>query len=257
MKRTIHYALLALALLIGLPAQAQTADEILDNYFENIGGKDNLKAVKGIKMTAKLSQQGMDIPLEIYQFSDGRQLTVIKFQGKELKQGVFDGETLWSTNFMTMKAEKSDAETTANFKLNTNDFPDAFLDYKDKGYTVEFMGKETMEGTETFKIKLVKEPLTIDGQTVEDVSYYYFDTENFVPIAVESEVHQGPMKGQTQVITLSDYQEVGGLYFPFSMSQGIKNGGSQPITMDSIELNPTLDESAFAFPEEIAGENND
>lgn len=254
MKKTMHYALLAIALLIGLPSQAQTADEILDTYFENIGGKANLKAIKGMKMIAKLNQQGMEIPLEIYQLSDGRQMSIIKFQGKEIKQGVFDGETLWSTNFMTMKAEKSDAETTANFKLNTNDFPDSFLDYREKGYTVEFMGKETVEGTETFKIKLVKEPLTIDGQPVEDVTYYYFDTENYVPIAVESEAHTGPMKGQTQYITMSDYQEVDGIYFPFSMSQGIKNGPSQPITFDSIELNPEVDAAAFAFPEEVGGE---
>lgn len=255
--RRMYYALLALAMLGGLSMQAQTADEILHTYFENIGGKDNLKAIKGVKITARVSNQGMEIPMEIYQFSDGRQMTVVTFQGKELKQGVYDGETLWSTNFMTMKAEKSDAETTANFRLNVNDFPNSFLDYAEKGYTVEFLGKETVEGTETFKIRLVKEPLTIDGQTVEDVSFYYFDSENFVPIAVESAVHMGPMKGQTQYITMSDYQEVDGLYFPFSMKQGIKNGPSQPIIMDRIELNPTVDEAAFAFPDEVAGENND
>ncbi len=59
------------------------------------------------------------------------------------------------------------------------------------------------------------------------------------------------MKGQTQVITYSDYQEVDGLYFPFSMSQGVKGGASQPITMESIELNPKLDASVFSFPEEV------
>jgi len=247
--------IVACLLLMGSAIQAQTADEILDAYFENIGGKDNFRALTGMKMTAKVNQQGMEIPLEIYQMSDGRQMTVVKFQGKEIKQGVFDGETLWSTNFMTMQPEKSDAETTANLKLNTNDFPDSFLDYKDKGYTVELLGKETIEGTETYKIKLVKEPLTIDGESKEDISFYYFDTENYVPIAVESEVHMGPMKGQTQLITFSDYQEVDGLYFPFSMSQGVKGSASQPITMESIELNPTVDDTAFAFPAETVEEN--
>jgi hypothetical protein len=33
-----------------------------------------------------------------------------------------DGKTMWSTNFMTMKAEKSGAETTANAKLSSEDF---------------------------------------------------------------------------------------------------------------------------------------
>ncbi len=248
--KTISYCLFALLVAVGFRGQAQTADEILDNYFENIGGKENFKSLEGIKINAKVNQQGTEIPLEIYQMADGRQMTVVKLQGQEIKQGVYDGETLWSTNFQTMKPQKSDAETTANFKLNTNDFPDSFLDYKAKGYTVELVGTETVEGTETFKVKLVKEPLTIDGETKEDISYYFFDAENFVPIALESEIHQGPMKGQTRYVTFSDYQEVDGLYFPFSITQGIKNQGSQPISMESIELNPEVDPAVFDYPEE-------
>src|SRR4051812_8558032 len=97
-------------------AQAQTVDEIITKYFENTGGIDKWKAVQGIKMTAKVNQQGMEIPLSIVNLKDGRQMTVITFQGKEIKQGVYDGATLWSHNFMNMKAEKSDAEATENFK---------------------------------------------------------------------------------------------------------------------------------------------
>ena len=46
------------------------------------------------------------------------------------------------------------------------------------------------------------------------------------------------------------------MYFPFSMTQGVKDGGGQPITMDKIELNPTVDPGAFKFPEEITEEEN-
>ena len=246
------FTLLFLAIFASFTMNAQTADEILASYFENIGGLENLKKVQGIKMTAKVNQQGMEIPLEIYQFSDGKQMTIINFQGKELKQGVFDGETLWGNNFMTMKAEKSDAEATANMKLEANDFPDAFIDYKTKGYTVELLGKETISGTETFKIKLTKEPVTIDGKEEESVNFYFFDTENFVPIAMQSEVKSGPQKGIISEVSFSDYQEVDGLYFAFSMTQGAKGQPGQPITITKIELNPKVDASAFKFPEEAA-----
>ncbi len=232
-------------------ANAQTVDEILTNYFENIGGLENLKKVTGIKMTAKVTQQGMEIPIEVYQTADGKQMTLINFQGKEIKQEVFDGETLWSHNFMTMKAEKKDAEATANVKLDSNDFPDAFIDYKEKGYTVELLGKETVDGAETFKVKLVKEPVTIDGKQEDDVSYYFFDADNFVPIALQTEIKSGPAKGMTREITMSDYQEVEGLYFPFSITEGVKGQPTkQPITITKIELNPTLDEALFKFPTE-------
>ena len=237
-----------------LPIQAQTADEILANYFENTGGLDNWKALEGLKIAGKVNQQGMEFPINVLQLKDGRQMSSFVFQGKEIKQGVYDGETLWNTNFMTMKAEKADAEQTANFKLNTNDFPDAFIDYKAKGYTVELIGKETTDGTETFKIKLVKEPVTVDGVEKDDVSFYYFDTENFVPIAVESEITSGQGKGQMSKTTMSDYQEAGGLYFAYSTTQYVNGNLIWTMSMDNIEINPAVDEGAFAFPEEIAEE---
>ncbi len=246
--------LLLFAICTSFTMNAQTADEIIVTYFENIGGLENLKKVEGMKMIAKISQQGMEIPLEIVQLKSGKQMSLITFQGMEVKQGVFDGETLWSTNFQTMKAEKSDAETTANMKLEMNDFPDPFIDYKEKGYTVELLGKETIDGAETFKIKLIREPVTVDGKQEESVAFYFFDAENFVPIAVQTEIKSGQAKGMVSEVTFSDYQEVDGLYFPFSLTQGIKGQPGAPIAITSIELNPAIDDKAFAFPEEIVTE---
>lgn len=248
--------LLLLVLVVGFAfsTKAQTVDEILENYYENIGGIENFKNLEGVRMKAQVSQQGMEIPIEIVQLKSGHQMTIISFQGKEIKQGVFDGETLWSMNFMTMQAEKSDAETTANFKLEGNDFPDDFIGYKEKGYTAELLGKETVDGAEAFKIKLMKEPVTVDGNKEDNIIFYFFDTENFVPIAMQSEVKVGPGKGMTQEITFSDYQEVDGMYFPFAMTQGVKGQPSAPLTILSIELNPEVDMSEFAFPEEITTE---
>ncbi|PHQ55213.1 MAG: outer membrane lipoprotein-sorting protein [Lutibacter sp.] len=254
MKKLI---LIILAISLNFTVKAQTADEIIDNYFENIGGLEKFKSIEGIKMNATVNQQGMEIPIEITQLKGGKQMTIIKFQGKEIKQGVFDGEVLWSTNFMTMKAEKSDAEATSNMKLESNDFLDSFIDYKEKGYAVELLGKEIIDGAETFKIKLTKEPVTIDGKEEESISFYFFDTENFVPIAIQSEIKSGQAKGMISEITMSDYQEVDGIYFPFSMTQGIKGKPGSPLTITKIELNPEVSESDFSFPEEKVSEKKE
>jgi outer membrane lipoprotein-sorting protein len=248
--KKIKLLFVALIFTVTAQIQAQTADEIISTYFENIGGTENFEKLQGLKFNASINQQGMVIPIEMIQLKNGKQMTVITFQGKEIKQGVFNGETLWSTNFMTQTAEKSDQETTDNFKLEANDFPDSFLNYKEKGYGVELIGKETVDGTETFKIKLTKEPVTVDGIKEDNISFYYFDTENFVPIIVENEIKSGPAKGQISQIKFSDYQEVDGLYFPFSFSQGLKDQGGQMITIEKIELNPTVDDSAFEFPKD-------
>ena len=246
MKRKLIFTLLTMT--CAFIAQAQTADEIIAKYFENTGGIDKWKAVQGMKMTAKVNQGGMEIPLVIVQLKDGRQMTKVTFQGKEIMQGVYDGSTLWSHNFMNMKAEKSDAEATENFKKEIGEFPDPFLTYKERGYKMELLGKETVDGTETFKIKLTKKPIKVDGKDVENVTFYYFDAENFVPLMSETEIKSGPQKGQIGQSKMSDYQEVSGLMMPFSMAQGVKGGGSQPLTITAIELNPKVEASAFAFP---------
>ena len=239
-----------LFLAITAAAQAQSADEILAKYFENTGGVAKWQSLQGIKMSAKLTQMGMEIPLTMIQLRDGRQATIATFQGKEIKQGMYDGSTLWSTNFMTMKAEKSDAESTENFKIQTADFPDPFLDYQKKGYKVELLGKETVEGTECFKIKLTKKPVKVDGKPEDNISIYYFDTNDYVPVMVESEIKSGQGKGMTSQQKMSDYTEVNGMLFPFTMTQGIKGGPGQPITITAIELNPKAEAAVFAFPTE-------
>lgn len=250
------FTLLFISILTISNINAQSLDEIIDNYFENTGGRDQWEKLEGLKLSAKINQMGMEIPLDIVQLKSGKQLTEINFQGQSIKQGVFDGNVLWSINMMTQKPEKSDQETTDNVKREMGDFPDPFLNYKDKGYIAELIGKEEIDGAECFKIKLTKKPLVIDGNEVENVSFYFFDTENFVPIVVHSEIKSGPMKGQVSEIKMSDYQEVEGLYFPFSMVQGLKGQEGQTITFDQISINPEIEDSEFDFPEETDSTSN-
>ena len=230
-------------------ASAQTANEIIKNYFEATGGYEEWSKLESVKMTAKVNQQGLEIPLEIVQLKDGRQSTSFVVQGQKMYQGVFDGETVWNTNFMTMKPEKADDETTANMKLNSNDFPMDLYDFDKKGYTAELLGSETIEGTDTHKIKLTKEPITVDCEKIDDVIYYFFDKDSGAILMAEQEVKMGPQKGTISQTVFSDYDEVNGLYFPFSMTQGVKGGQSQPLMIDAIETNVEVDETIFAFPE--------
>lgn len=239
--------LLALTVILftSFTASAQTADEIINKYFENIGGKEKLGKVTGFKMNMVTNYNGLEIPVEVFNDKAGKMYVKINFQGKEITQIAFDGKTGWSTNFMTMKAEKLDSETTENMLTQINDFPDPFLNYKEKGYKVELLGKETKEGTECFKIKLTKTPITVAGKKEENVVFYYFDTENYVPIMTEAEIKEGPAKGQMSTSTMGDYQEVDGMFFPFTMNQG-----GQAMTVKTIVINPTIDPKVFEMKTE-------
>jgi len=255
MKKLNYLLLTAFALLISTSFNAQTVDEIIENYIENTGGAENWQKVKSIKMNMSINQMGMDIPIEQYSSAE-RTYTKISLQGQEIMQGVFDGKTLWSTNFMSMKAEKSNQEDIENVKNALNEFPDPFLNYKEKGYTAELMGTETLEGSDVFKVKLTKKPNLVDGEEVPNVTIYYFDAENFVPIMTHQEMTEGPAKGTIMEGKMSDYQEVDGLYMPFSMTQGIKDQPGQAVIIKSIEINTVVDDSNFKFPETVSEEEN-
>ena len=255
MKKLNYLLLTAFALLISTSFNAQTVDEIIENYIENTGGAENWQKVKSIKMNMSVNQMGMDIPIEQYSSAE-RTYTKYSLQGQDIMQGVFDGETLWSTNFMSMKAEKSNQDDIENVKNALSEFPDPFLNYKEKGYIAELMGAETLEGSDVFKVKLIKKPNLVDGEEVPNVTIYYFDAENFVPIMTHQEMTEGPAKGTIMEAKMSDYQEVEGLYMPFSMTQGIKDQPGQALIIKSIEINTVVDDSNFKFPETVSEEEN-
>lgn len=230
------------------PSRGQSVDEIINKVIEKTGGVSKWNALNGFRINAKFDQGGVEFPLLIVQLKDGRQYTKLNFQGTEIKQGVFDGNTLWSTDFQTQEPKKADSETTANLKLDANDFPDDLFNYQGKGYTAELIGKEEINRRECFKIKLIKEPISINGQKVDDVVYYYIEEDTYLPAAKEFEMKHGPIQGSVMVIQLDDYRNVEGLWFPFQMSQGVKDAPAQPLVIESIEINPRISSNDFTYP---------
>jgi outer membrane lipoprotein-sorting protein len=248
MKMT-RFLLLAFAVCTSfITAQAQTADEIIDKYFTQIGGKDKWKAVTSMKTTGKAKAQGMEFPVVMSQKAPNKMKLAITFQGKEMTQPAFDGTTAWTTNFMTMKPEKMASEDSENMKDEAQ-IEDPFLDYKAKGYKVELDGKETIEGTECHKIKLTRKPVKVEGKDEENVYYYFFSVADNVPILSRTTIKKGQAKGMTQETSYSDYQEVNGLFIPFTIAQKMNGQQVFAMTAEKVEINAAIDDKTFAFPE--------
>ena len=94
MKKLNYLLLTVFVFMISTSFNAQTVDEIIENYIENTGGAENWQKVKSIKMNMSINQMGMDIPIEQYSSAE-RTYTKYSLQGQEIMQGVFDGKTLW------------------------------------------------------------------------------------------------------------------------------------------------------------------
>jgi hypothetical protein len=234
--------------IVSMVAQAQTADEIIDKYLTQIGGKDKWQAVKSMKGIGVVKVQGMELPLTQLGKSPNKSKLSVSLQGMTIVFQAFDGTTGWSTNQMTMKPEKMEAEDSEILKQEV-EMIDPFIDYASRGYKVALEGKETVEGTECHKIKLTKKPIKIDGKEEENSSYYFFDTQNNVPIVVRSTAKKGPTKGMITDMVMSDYQEVNGLFMPFSMTQKVNGQTGLNIIYTKFEINLEIADSEFAIPE--------
>ena len=249
--KTLKILALGLTLSFVTSLNAQKAEEIIDNYIENIGGHEAWSKINSMTITGVGRQQDVDYPFIATFMKDGRTIIDLDLQGTSFIVEAFDGENAWSMNFNTQKAEAFDSEASANYKNNAKDnMPDAFFNYKAKGYSIELIGKEEFEGTECFKIKLTKTPVLVDGKEEENIDMYFFDTENYVPIAVESIVKSGPAKGATSQTLMSDYQEIDGLYIPFSHIEKFNGQISLEMVYKEVELNNKVDENIFKMPVE-------
>ena len=217
----------------------QTADEIITKYIDRTGGIEAWSEVDAIKMKGTFTQGNQSVPIYIYNTRSGKQAVVFEYNKKKVTQMAFDGATMWTTNFLTMEPEISSDDMRKNMLLKRNDFPSPLLHYRENGYKAEYISTVAKNGIVAFKIKLTQEPKFVNGEEVPNESFYYFDAQNYYPIAIET-----TQLGQPVSITMTNYQEVEGLYFPFTISQG-----GQPIEVKEILINPEIDYNIFSFPE--------
>jgi outer membrane lipoprotein-sorting protein len=225
---------------------AQNADQVINECKEALGGK-NWDNINGMKMSTVIEQGGMQMPMEIFTSRDGKMYSKITIQGMEIIQGAFDGEVVWSTNFMTQKPEKAESDDIENTKRTVKEFPNALANYKELGYSATHEGEETVDGVKCHKLKLDKKTQLVEGKEVPNIEYYYIDMDSKALIMTETEIPSGEMKGKMMQTKFSDYQEVDGVMMPYSNSYGLKGEESQTITFQKIEMNPTVDAEVFKY----------
>lgn len=236
LKRTL---ILFVALVSTIAIQAQDVDVILKKSIENTGGVAKWKALKTTKMEGTASMQGLEIAGVMYGKAPSSTRQEFSLQGKSMVQA-YDGTTAWTINPFAGGDEPQKMGEDEAKEMTSQKFESEFIDYKTKGNTVALEGKDTIDGAETFKIKLTKK----DG----DIEYHYFDTENYVPIMVKTFVKAGPAKGQASETYLSDYQEVSGLFFPFFIETKMGGQSVMKITLKSVKVNEPLEDKLFAYP---------
>ena len=230
---------LVVGALLAAPAAAQTADELIAKSLEARGGLGKLKAIRTLRMTARMTMGPMDLPMVIEAKRPNLFRADVTVQGTAAVQA-YDGTTAWGISPMgTGQAEAMPAEE-AKEMADQGDIDGVLVDYKAKGHQVEVVGKEKVEGSDAWKLKVTKK----DG----DVEYHFLDADSYLPVRVEAKrtIRGTEIEGES---TLGDYKEAGGFLFPFSIQNGAKGRPEkQSISVEKIEVNPSIDDARFTMP---------
>jgi zinc protease len=107
---------------------------------------------------------------------------------------------------------------------------------KDMGLNVELKGIESIEGTNTYAIEIVKPS--------GNKTTYYYDTETGLKLRTSATI-QSPQGEMVQDTDFSDYKEVGGVKFPYSISMPM-GPMKMSATTESIEVNTGIEDSEFS-----------
>jgi outer membrane lipoprotein-sorting protein len=240
MFRRAALALIA-CLAFAASLSAQTIDDIVAKNIAARGGLEKLKAVKSMKITGKTTiGPGMEAPLVIETKRPNKVRLDIVVQGMTLSQA-YDGKQGWLLNPFGggQNAEPMSPEDLRDAEEQA-DMDGPLVDWKAKGHKVELVGKEKVEGTDTYKIKVQLK----NGNT----RYFYLDANSYLDIKTEGKrTVRGTERESEQ--SIGDYRDVRGLMIPHSMEGGIKGQPQkQKITIEKIELDVPIDDSRFAMP---------
>jgi outer membrane lipoprotein-sorting protein len=164
----------------------------------------------------------------------------IMLQDKQLVQA-FDGTTAWYINpMMGSDVAQETPAAQAEMMKNGADFDGALLNYKSKGHTIEFVGKEKLAASEVYHLKLTMK----NGH----VTHYYLDATSGIELKTTAEVDIGTGMKQPLETELSNYQQINGIMIPHSMKQSISGKTIAQMTIDKVEFNAPVDDALFRMP---------
>lgn len=231
--RKIKMALWAMGLMVGLATQAQTVDEVINNHITAMGGKDKLAALKSVRMECNLSMMGQELPMVITRAQGIGQRVDLSIMGTE-NYIIATPTAGWM--YMPIQGQ-SEAQPMPEEMLKATkdqlDLQGPLFNYKEKGNTVELVGKEKIDGADAFKLKVTDK----GGK----VSHLFIDANTFyhVKSVLSTNVNGEDMEIS---VTQSNFKKTAdGYVFPWT----IGNSAQGDMNVTKLDVNLPVDEKLF------------
>ena len=223
-----------------LSTKPSTADEIIAHYYSAIGGHDRLERISTRHMWGSYSEGTLNAKTDIVWKRPALRRVNVHAPGFEYAEG-FDGQT-WEYNFQTRHAVV-DTGAAADAGRRGAEFDESFVDYAQKGHTIEMVGAESFGGRPAHRMRVT----LADGWQKE----YVFDDGTGLILALRKAmpIHAaGP--AVASITSYEDWRPEGGVLQPHRFTEHDVQAGRLLNTLqwDSIRTNVSLSSSDLGRP---------
>ena len=248
MRQPTGYApvLTVAALLAVVPsatlASAQAVDSVVARHIGARGGYEKLKAIQTIKITRTVATAFGQVQVVIYR---KRPYLYRVEQGPvqaapAVSRGI-NSDSAW--DIIGGKAVSRTAGAFAEARDLEGDFDGFLVDWKGKGHTVTYEGKEKLPFGEAHKLKVA----TRSGAE----RIIYLDASSFLERRQTGVLNLPGGRRFDVVIDYDNYREVAGVKFPYDITE--ERTGKEPVQSlavytESIEVNVAMEDGLFALP---------
>ena len=221
--------ILIIFLFAFLQSSAQNnADVVVNKVIEVIGGREKLLAINSIKKTGNIEFSGQKIPLTFYAVNKVAERTEFTFNGMT-GYNILTKDSGY--NFSPFAGQISPENMTPDdVKLSQDelDLPGVLVDYKSKGYTIELLENDDVDGVDAIQLKI--------NVTSHKTLFYFIDPSNYYIIRKKSVTISNGQENSNTTDFYNFKKTKEGVLFPYTFDN---------ITYDSIDLNVPIDPQLF------------
>ena len=240
MKSFSRILLITFFLIAGASMQAGELEDILQKHFEAIGQEQLLKHnTMKLQATQIIPAAGFEMELALIFQRPNKMRIDGTFQGQAFAQA-FNGSSGWKIEPWTGSTTPQDLTAEENqMTASQADFDGELYNWKEKGHHVALIGKEDLEGSDVYRIKLTRQ----NG----DESLFFIDAEAYVIVLTRNKININGVEMESET-SYANYKDVGGMIVPHKFETKIAGQTQMQMVVKAMEVDVPVEESLFSKP---------